>query len=371
MLVLHHIAADGWSLAPLARDLSAAYAGAGGGAGAGLGAAAGAVRRLRAVAAGAARRRGDPGSVLAGQLAYWRRAAGRAAGRARRCPRPAAARAVRVTAGGAVPVDGAGRAARGAAGAGAGSGRDAVHGAAGGAGGAADAGWAAGTDVPLGTPVAGRPRRGAGRPGRVLRQHAGAADGPSAATRPSGELLARVRETDLAAYAHQDLPFERLVEVLNPARSLPATPLFQVMLALQNDRRGSFELTGAAASSTSSRRPGRRASICRFCWRTSRAGRAPAGLAGELDYRGDLFDAATVRAAGGPAGAAAPGRGRRAGCPGQPAGDPDRRRAASCCCASGTTPRCPVPPGDARRAVRRAGRPHPGRAGGGRTPPRR
>src|SRR5262249_5301547 len=58
------------------------------------------------------------------------------------------------------------------------------------------------------------------------------------------ELLRLIREVVLEAYAHQDLPFERLVEELHPQRNLSHNPLFQVMFSLENDPTTTFDLPG-------------------------------------------------------------------------------------------------------------------------------
>ncbi|MCP4661294.1 MAG: amino acid adenylation domain-containing protein, partial [bacterium] len=103
------------------------------------------------------------------------------------------------------------------------------------------------------------------------------------------ELLDRVREVTLGAYAHQDLPFEKLVEELQPQRDLSRQPLFQVMFILQNAPASPPRLAGLTLSPVETK-----IDLVRFDLTLSLAeGRDT--LAGWLEYRTDLFDATTAQ----------------------------------------------------------------------------
>ena len=101
-------------------------------------------------------------------------------------------------------------------------------------------------------------------------------------------LLARVREMALGAYAHQDLPFEKLVEELQPKRSLSQSPLFQVMFVLQNAPSEAPKFGGLSASRVSV--DSETAEFDLFLSMSE----STQGIKASLEYSTDLFDAATI-----------------------------------------------------------------------------
>ncbi|MDZ8084001.1 MAG: amino acid adenylation domain-containing protein [Nostoc sp. DedQUE12b] len=102
------------------------------------------------------------------------------------------------------------------------------------------------------------------------------------------ELLSRVRAIALGAYAHQDLPFEMLVDALQPERNLSYTPLFQVMFALQNAPMSKLELAGLTISSIPSQSTTTKFDLSLSMYNSG------AGLVGVWEYSTDLFDASTI-----------------------------------------------------------------------------
>ncbi|GLZ29518.1 hypothetical protein Lesp02_17080 [Lentzea sp. NBRC 105346] len=291
LLVLHHIGADGWSTAPFARDLSVAYA-----------------ARLGGLAPDWAPLpvqyadhtlwqrevlgdEQDPDSVIARQIGFWRNALrdlpdelALPYDRPRSAAQPGAAVAMKIDASLHTRVAGLART----------TGTTMFM--------VVQAALAvvltrlgAGEDIPIGTPLAGRTDValddlvGCFLNTLVLR------------TDTSGdptvrELLDRVRETDLAAHSNQDLPFERLVELLNPPRSESRHPLFQVVLTTLNADDGTLELPGVAVAQEPADLPSAKFDLSlNFSEQHGRNGE-PAGIRCFTEYRADLFDPETVEA---------------------------------------------------------------------------
>ncbi|MEU9737315.1 amino acid adenylation domain-containing protein [Streptomyces sp. NPDC048002] len=291
VLVLHHIAGDGWSMAPLARDLSTAYS-----------------ARVTGEAPGwdplpiqyadytlwqrdLLGDEDDPDSLAAHQLAYWHRTLSDLPEELTLPtdrPRPAApshrAEAIELF----VPAELQARI----------------------GGLARETGTTlfmvlqaavatllsrlgAGTDIPLGTAVAGRTDDSlddlVGFFVNTLVLRTDVSGDPT-----FRELLTRVRAADLEAYARQDLPFERVVEAVNPARSTARHPLFQTMLVLQNTDDGAYGFTGLRTCGEPLTHRAAKFDLSIGVEETFDEAGRQAGISAEFEYATDLFDRATV-----------------------------------------------------------------------------
>ncbi|MFG3165510.1 condensation domain-containing protein, partial [Streptomyces sp. NPDC048232] len=157
-----------------------------------------------------------------------------------------------------------------------------------------------GEDIPIGTPVAGRTDDAAddliGLFINTLVLRTDTAGDPT-----FRRLLDRVRDTDLAAYAHQDLPFERLVEALNPTRTLSHHPLFQVLLTFNNtDHEGALKdiagLPGLAVTLREVQRTSSKFDLSFGFAESFDASRRPQGISAALDFSTELLDRGSAQA---------------------------------------------------------------------------
>ncbi|HEY4587874.1 MAG TPA: condensation domain-containing protein, partial [Thermoanaerobaculia bacterium] len=144
------------------------------------------------------------------------------------------------------------------------------------------------SDVVMGTPIAnrGRPELEAliGFFANTLALRVDLAGDPG-----FGELVRRVREMALGAYAHQDVPFERLVDELRPERSRSHSPVFQVALVLQNLPASRLELPGLTLAPLAAGAGRAQFDLSLFLYP-----RLEGGMLAQLEYASDLFDAPTI-----------------------------------------------------------------------------
>ncbi|MBV8853817.1 MAG: AMP-binding protein, partial [Sinobacteraceae bacterium] len=293
LLVLHHIAGDGWSLGPLLRDLGEFYA----------------ARRSGRVAVLPALpvqyadytlwqrevlgSEEEAGSAISRQLSFWRE---RLEGLPEEIALPFdhARPALSSYRGGSVPLALSAQLHGGLVELARASGASVFM--------VLQAGLAAlltrlgaGEDIAIGSAIAGRTDSAlddlVGFFVNTLVLRTDTSGGPS-----FRELIGRVRAGNLAAYGHAELPFERLVEVLNPSRSLSRHPLFQVMLTLQNQGELDAAFSGLQASVEAVA-----SASAKFDLSVSVAERrggdgTPGGIVGVLEYASDLFERASIAA---------------------------------------------------------------------------
>ena len=143
------------------------------------------------------------------------------------------------------------------------------------------------SDISVGSPIAGRNRvEVEGLIGCFMNMLVMRTDVTDRLT--FSELIERVRETALGAYAHQDLPFEKLVEEIQPRRDLSHSPLFQVMFALDNNQRNCLEWEGVTSEVITTDSGTSRFDLVLWMDNTGQA------LKGMLEYNTDLFDSTTI-----------------------------------------------------------------------------
>jgi amino acid adenylation domain-containing protein len=150
-----------------------------------------------------------------------------------------------------------------------------------------------GTDIPLGTAAA-------GRGDQVLDSLVGFFVNTLVLRTDTGgdptlrELITRTRESDLAAYANQDLPFERVVEVANPVRTTTRHPLFQVMFTLEQHNRLALRLPEVSAEILDPATTSSKFDLTLALHPAHTPAGLPAEISGSLEFATDLFERETI-----------------------------------------------------------------------------